>query len=152
MMHALRILLSTWDESTVVDAVELLVEHNVRRLRRSASRMLLYVVAAARGLRYRSEPSGSEDWLDIDGVIAAEGGDCEDLAAWRVAELRVYGAAALAPGDGGYGQTGPLTAAAFLRAWPGGTYHCLVEYHINGVRYEEDPSVRLGMYTPERKK
>lgn len=150
MQHALRILLSTWDEATVVEAVDLLVEHNMRRLQQASRPLLLYPTAAAKGLRYRSEPSGSEDWLDVGGVIAAGGGDCEDLAAWRVAELRVYGAAALAPGDDGYGQPGRLTAAAFLRAWPGGTYHCLVEYYINGVRYVEDPSLRLGMYTPER--
>ncbi len=37
---------------------------------------------------YREEPPGHEDWTDIPTVIKKGWGDCEDLAAWLVAELR----------------------------------------------------------------
>lgn len=43
------------------------------------------------GVRYRREPRGGEDWQTADRVLARMAGDCEDLAAWRAAELRVYG-------------------------------------------------------------
>lgn len=33
----------------------------------------------------------SEPWLDLLAVIAKGGGDCKDLSAWRVAELREAG-------------------------------------------------------------
>lgn len=43
----------------------------------------------AAGVRYQVEPEGCEDWCDIPTVISQGWGDCEDLACWRVAELRV---------------------------------------------------------------
>jgi hypothetical protein len=42
------------------------------------------------GVRYQRE-QGTEEWLDIPSVIEAGWGDCEDLACWRVAELRAQG-------------------------------------------------------------
>lgn len=45
------------------------------------------------GITYRREPKGNEWWesaTDILGVLAGRSGDCEDLAALRAAELRVY--------------------------------------------------------------
>lgn len=45
------------------------------------------------GIVYRREPKGREWWesaADALGVVADRSGDCEDLAAWRVAELRYY--------------------------------------------------------------
>lgn len=41
------------------------------------------------GVRYQQEPPGVEDWCDIGEVRRQGFADCEDLAAWRVAELRV---------------------------------------------------------------
>ena len=45
------------------------------------------------GVFYTEEPDGQDDWLDIPECLErhAEGRaiDCEDLACWRVAELRV---------------------------------------------------------------
>jgi len=38
------------------------------------------------GVRYIRE-EGTEEWLDIPHVLTAGGGDCEDLACWRVAEI-----------------------------------------------------------------
>lgn len=46
------------------------------------------------GIVYRREPPGREWWessLDILGVVQRRSGDCEDLAAYRAAELRLEG-------------------------------------------------------------
>lgn len=42
------------------------------------------------GVRYRRE-RGTERWQTCEQVFVAEAGDCEDLCAWRVAELRRAG-------------------------------------------------------------
>jgi hypothetical protein len=84
------------------------------------------------GIRYEEEPLGEEDWVDIPSMLLRRRYlDCEDVACWRVAELRVrYGIAAepyftskVKP-DGGY------------------LYHILVRYPDGRV---EDPSRMLGM-------
>lgn len=71
-----------------------------------------------------------DEWRDIPRVLSVGGGDCKDLVAWRVAELRAQHRTAhpriLMQ------QTGP---GAFL-------YHVVVQ-HGDG-RYE-DPSKLLGM-------
>lgn len=41
------------------------------------------------GVRYEEEPPGRDEWQDIPDTIVRRAGDCEDLAAWRMAELRV---------------------------------------------------------------
>lgn len=41
------------------------------------------------GVRYQEEARGKEDWLDIPEIISRGVADCEDLACWRIAELRV---------------------------------------------------------------
>lgn len=62
------------------------------------------------GVRYQQEPTrlreATEDFAPVTVVIARGWGDCDDLAAWRAAELRVTGADAAAravivpsPGD-----------------------------------------------------
>jgi hypothetical protein len=46
------------------------------------------------GVVYRREAPGEEVWesaADVLGVMSDRAGDCEDLAAWRAAELRVFG-------------------------------------------------------------
>lgn len=43
------------------------------------------------GMRYIREEEGEELWPTIGEVIRMGGGDCEDLACWRVAELREKG-------------------------------------------------------------
>ena len=45
------------------------------------------------GIVYRREPRGREWWeaaTDILGMVQERSGDCEDLAAYRAAELRVF--------------------------------------------------------------
>jgi len=78
------------------------------------------------GVRYVAEPPGFENWLSLDRVIRAGKGDCEDLAAWRTAELKRVGVDARAVVI----RTGPRKFHAVVR-WPDGRI--------------EDPSKRLGM-------
>lgn len=83
------------------------------------------------GVRYEEEPVGQEDWQDAPTTLRMGIGDCEDLACWRAAELRVR-----------FG----------VDAWPQFTYKVRSNgaylYHIT-VRLphgqSEDPSRRLGM-------
>jgi hypothetical protein len=42
------------------------------------------------GVRYREEPPGQEDWLDVVSLYKDMFGDCEDLACALAAERRVY--------------------------------------------------------------
>ena len=97
------------------------------------------------GVRYQAEPIGTEDWLDALQVLLRRYADCEDLAAYRAAELRVYHRIRARPvyifGTDGQGRQ---------------LYHCRVRYPASagpqhpsatliGDEYEEDPSVVLGM-------
>lgn len=87
------------------------------------------------GVRYQMEPPGKEEFAAVPVVIARGWGDCDDLACWRVAELRKHGE----------------------RAWPrvewrkfpnGRLYHVVVRrgrYPMEDPRSVEDPSALLGM-------
>lgn len=89
----------------------------------------------ASGVRYRREPSGQELWQDIPTALAKGWADCEDLACWRVSEVRLR-------------RNIKVRAEPQGRRSPDGTLH----YHIV-VRWPdgmiEDPSKRLGMGGPE---
>lgn len=83
------------------------------------------------GVVYREEPPGAEDWQDIPTTLAMECGDCEDLACWRAAELRV--------------RRGVRAVADFTRETQAdGTvlYHIVVRLPDGSI---EDPSRLLGM-------
>ena len=46
----------------------------------------------ASGVRYKTQPKGCERFRTVPAVLAAGQGDCDQLAPWRAAELRVrYG-------------------------------------------------------------
>ncbi len=80
------------------------------------------------GVRYRRE-EGTEEWKAIPDILRDRFGDCEDLASWRVAELRRSG----------------IDARPFLRYKKSGDfslYHVLVRYADGRF---EDPSKLLGM-------
>lgn len=83
------------------------------------------------GVRYERE-RGSERWLVPSQVLELGVGDCEDLAAWRAAELRVSG-------------EDPAALARVVRAGPR-TWHAIVE---RGDGTIEDPSRLLGMGSAE---
>lgn len=80
------------------------------------------------GVRYEREPRGQENWQTCHETLKRKAGDCEDLAAWRAAELRVTGA-------------DPAAVAIIKRIRPG-LIHCLVR---RGNGHLEDPSKILGM-------
>lgn len=85
------------------------------------------------GVRYQREPPGQEEWQDVPNMLRSGNGDCEDLACWRVAELRISG----------------------VKARPHLTYRKVGDtfrYHVT-VRHSdgriEDPSLTLGMRGPD---
>lgn len=87
------------------------------------------------GVYYEEEPPGQEDWCDVGDCLKnlelGRGSDCEDLACWRAAELRV--------------RSKVMAKPTFLwRSRPNGgmLYHIQVQYPDGRV---EDPSRRLGM-------
>lgn len=83
------------------------------------------------GVRYQEEPPGQEDWQDIPTTLKLGIGDCEDIACWRAAELRV--------------REGIMAEPTFiwkLRPNGGYLYHILVRYPDGRI---EDPSRTLGM-------
>lgn len=83
------------------------------------------------GVRYQREPRGKEEWQDIPTALKLLRGDCEDLAAWRVAELRYKGIFAKGHLKWYHSKSAIVTL-----------YHVLVK-HPDGTI--EDPSKRLGM-------
>lgn len=109
--------------SDVTAALEALARMSEARIRSGAVRAKLY----ESGVRYAREPKGREYWAAADEVLRAGVGDCEDLVAWRVAELRVAGEKAR-----------PL-AYQTRRL---GVVHCVV---LRGDGTREDPSRVLGM-------
>lgn len=82
------------------------------------------------GVFYQQEPRGSERWLTPSQVVLRGAADCEDLAAWRAAELHVTG-------------EDPGAAARAVRTGPR-TWHAVVQ-RSDGTY--EDPSAALGMRT-----
>jgi hypothetical protein len=85
------------------------------------------------GVRFIRETEGEEIWPDIGAVLQMGGGDCEDLACWRVAELLESGIPARPAWRYRKVQM-PSGANATL-------YHILV-WTPDGF---EDPSRQLGM-------
>lgn len=81
------------------------------------------------GVRYIPEPADKEVFMAIPAVLAHGGADCEDLAAWRVAELRALGIDAR------------FVVDRFVR--PDGVPGRHIRVFHSG-RFE-DPSARLGM-------
>jgi len=80
------------------------------------------------GVRYRREPQSPgryEQWKTIKELVASKHGDCEDLAAARVAELKRQGVRAM-----------------IWLSKHGPTWHVLVRYPDGKI---EDPSKVLGM-------
>ena len=109
------------DPEAIACVVEGLVALNAcmmtaaRKAGRSAP--LLY----ASGVRYKREPKGREQWQSAAELLSSGEGDCEDLAAYRAAELRCEG------------------ELAFVDIQPTnrGTYHAVVR---RGNGQIEDPS------------
>jgi hypothetical protein len=112
--------------------LEALTMANVAYLLDNPSAPELY----ASGVRYQQEPDGRDEWQDIPDTLARRSGDCEDLACWRVAELRVR--------HGEPNATRSISVSTLLdaRGQPVTMYHITV-LRQNGA--QEDPSRKLGM-------
>lgn len=79
--------------------------------------------------------TGGERFRDISRIIANGGGDCDNVAAWRTAELNELGIAA-------------QPYITWRKRTDGGTtYHVIVRWPDGS---SEDPSLLLGMGGPER--
>lgn len=109
-----------------IEAVaEGLVRLNVVLMEYAAARGVELPWLYQAGILYRREAPGEEFWqsaTDIISMVADRYGDCEDLSAWRAAELRFEGE------DEGARVKVVRTRRAF---------HAIVEYSDGSV---EDPS------------
>ena len=84
------------------------------------------------GIVYRKERHGYEDWQNAIELLRAGRGDCEELAGYRVGELRCEGEPAL----------------PYIDITPRGSFHALVERASGEL---EDPSrILLAMEAEER--
>lgn len=89
------------------------------------------------GIVYRREPQGREWWqsaADVLGVVANRSGDCEDLSAYRVAELRTF-------------LDEPTACVRIVRT-KRGSFHAIVERGDGSI---EDPSRILVALEARRK-
>jgi hypothetical protein len=89
------------------------------------------------GIVYRREPRGREWWesaTDALGVTSQRSGDCEDLAAYRAAELRHF--------------DGEEDARVKIIRNPSGSFHAVVERADGTI---EDPS-RIAVLLERRRK
>jgi hypothetical protein len=104
----------------IKDFVNTLIRINIRQMKRRRMPRLY-----ESGIRYRREKLGNENWQTIEQLTESRYGDCEDLVAARVAELRMRG----------------------IRAQPwfsrrGATWHVFIKLPSGKI---EDPSALLGM-------
>jgi hypothetical protein len=106
--------------------MEALIVANVAYLRRHPGTPPLY----ESGVRYEEEPGNQDDWNDIPETLSLGVGDCEDLAGWRIAELRVAGELAAMP------RVSVRTEGTRI------TYHIAVRRAAGAI---EDPSRELRM-------
>jgi len=85
------------------------------------------------GVIYREEPSNwpYEDFAPIPTTLSRGWGDCDDLAPWRVAELRMQG------------EKAKIRIKWKMHKRSGGKLYHIVVRRANGTI--EDPSARLGM-------
>ena len=83
------------------------------------------------GVRYATQPGGCERFLTVPKILAAGSGDCDQLAPWRAAELRVR--------EG-------IQALPEVRRMSDKLWHVYVRMPNGAV---EDISAHLGMPVPE---
>ena len=113
-----RLLLPLFTQGDVQSAVDGLTTYNRRYLATHTGTPRLY----ASSVRYQRERGGRpEEWQSIPYALASGLADCEDLAAWRAAEI-------------------PGARAVVLHSSTG--YHVVVR-RPDGTT--EDPSRKLGM-------
>jgi hypothetical protein len=125
----------------VLEAISRVNEYHCKRARRCGLPVPpLYTT----GVRYIEE-DGREEWLDLYGVLKQGGADCEDLAAWRVGELRAAGVKADPVLKWRWVTREQALAAGLpIKRDADGLWlvHCLVRFPDGTI---EDPSKILGM-------
>lgn len=84
------------------------------------------------GVRYQTQPIGVEHFIPIPLIIQAGSGDCDQLASWRAAELRVRK---------------NVKAMPEVKRMGSGLFHVFVRMP-NGAA--EDISAHLGMPVPQK--
>ncbi len=113
-----------------------LVRLNVALMRHADERGVSLPPLYESGIVYRREPRGQEWWEhaeDIQGIATKRSGDCEDLAAFRAAELRYWDSE---------------VARVVIQRTARGSFHAVVE---RGDGTIEDPSRILVEQERERK-
>lgn len=111
---------------------EAVVRCNCEYLRTHPKAPLLY----ASGVRWREEGS-PEKWKDIPSILRDGYDDCEGVACWLAAEMRVR------PRNSVENRAVPGARVILRTTSTPGLWHAIVEDIETGKRY--DPSVRLGM-------
>lgn len=87
------------------------------------------------GVRYKQELPGVEEWQSIPAMLKSGNGDCEDLACWLAAEMRI---------DYGYNA---IPVSKHKQVGQYSIYHIVTAYQrFPGDDWRtQDPSKRLGM-------
>ncbi len=122
--------------ATAADALNAMVRTNLRFIGATRYQGHAVPLLYESGVRYREEPWNAkgarvEEFADIPTVLARKWGDCDDLAPWRVAELRAMGE--------------PAKIRITWKTLPSGRlFHVVVRRADGSV---EDPSRILGMGT-----
>jgi hypothetical protein len=121
------------------------IRRSLRRVARGQSSTVIPPLYAS-GVVYREEEPDHEDWLDVPAVLRQGFADCEDLAAYRTAELRVAGVDAepvikwqWVPRERMIQQGYPEAKLPGKGVW---LVHCCVRWPDGRI---EDPSRILGM-------
>lgn len=122
--------------ATAADCLNALVRANIRYIGAEIYQGRRVPLLYQSGVRYAEEPWNAngarvEEFADIPTVYARRWGDCDDLAPWRVAELRAMGEPA-------------KIRITWKTLKSGRLFHVLVR-RANGQI--EDPSKILGMGT-----
>src|SRR5262249_18336171 len=121
------------------------IARNLKRARRGAETPIPPLYAS--GVRYEEDPPGHEDWRDCWAVLQRGKGDCDQLTAWRVAELRVAGIRAEPVLKWQWIPKAVMIGLGYPAKLLGGSpgvwmVHCLVRFPDGTT---EDPSKLLGM-------
>lgn len=134
--------LAVWDPLTAAQLCAVLTSHDARQIEAGRVPTLLF----DSGVVYQTDPS-DEPLFDAVDVLARGAGDCEDLAAFRAAELRTLGERALRPGDDlwAYPDVDFNSARVVLLDFGANQYHAVVAVDTDRGIVREDPSARLGM-------
>lgn len=119
----------------VIALVDALAGVNLQYLRFMAAHRRQLPPMYTTGVRWQNQVMGNDKWRDIPRLLVTGKGSCEDLAAWRAAELRLFGEAAKIDVE-----TYELGNGSII-------YHVTVE-RPDGSK--EDPSAALGMKDPRR--